>query len=390
MFNTSVKSYFSRLKTRWVSSSNEDIKVSIVVPIFNKESYLVDTLTSIIRQSHKNIEIILVNDGSTDNSGKIIEEFSRSDSRIVIVAQENQGLSVARNAGLKIVTGTYVLFFDADDILLESSVSNLLNIAIIDKADITVGLHEKNIIRDHNNHKNINRRIRKKVKEQWKIWNRNVNMGSRPDLVPLYRSHISACNKLFKHRFLLDKKLEFVPGLYMQDLEFWLRVIFLAKSISFTPYIIAEYWVRNEGASQQRSLKRFSSVFKIFQNLDMFYQEKNLSKHLKHRDEAILSAAVFFFMKWFLEELDNQELMSPRRELSLLLRGMPNAHLDSFFKETIGPVLLAFRDEQYEEAAAIMFDGSGEVQKKLIKMDLSNDADTAAIQLKNTFGLTLA
>jgi len=140
----------------------------------------------------------------------------------------------------------------------------------------------------------------------------------------------------------------------MQDLEFWLRIIFLAKEITFTPYIVTRYFVRNEGASQQRSLERFPSVIRIYDLLDEFYRNNGLEEFAQYRDEAILSAAIFFFMCWFLEEHPNSDFDCYRDRLAVLLQSMPEKHLDVFLTEPIGSVLLEFRSKNYIKAAHLL------------------------------------
>ena len=89
--------------------------ISVIVPIYNVEKYIKKCIDSIINQTYKNLEIILVNDGSPDECGKICDEYERIDSRIVVIHKENGGLSDARNAGLKVMHGKYVAFVDSDD-----------------------------------------------------------------------------------------------------------------------------------------------------------------------------------------------------------------------------------------------------------------------------------
>ena len=90
-------------------------KISIIIPVYNVEKYLRRCLNSIINQTYKDIEIILVDDGSTDNSGKICDEYKEKDNRIVVIHKENGGLSDARNAGIDIAKGKYIGFIDSDD-----------------------------------------------------------------------------------------------------------------------------------------------------------------------------------------------------------------------------------------------------------------------------------
>lgn len=111
-------------------------KVSIIVPVYNVENYLSRCLNSLINQTLKDIEIICVNDGSTDGSSAILEEFAQKDSRIRIVNKENGGLSSARNEGLKYVTSDYVGFVDSDDWIEPDTYESALSAVQKTNADI--------------------------------------------------------------------------------------------------------------------------------------------------------------------------------------------------------------------------------------------------------------
>ncbi|MEO0037575.1 MAG: hypothetical protein RIQ59_786 [Bacteroidota bacterium] len=102
------------------------IKISIIIPVYNVESYLQQCLDSIRNQDYKNIEILVVNDGSTDNSGKTIADYVDLDSRIKVINQENSGLSVARNTGINQATGDYIWFVDGDDWIAEGAIDKLV------------------------------------------------------------------------------------------------------------------------------------------------------------------------------------------------------------------------------------------------------------------------
>ena len=91
--------------------------VSIIIPIYNVEKYLQECIESVLQQSLQDIEIICVNDGSTDNSGVILEKFAETDKRILVINQENKGVSAARNTGLRCAKGKYIYFLDSDDYL---------------------------------------------------------------------------------------------------------------------------------------------------------------------------------------------------------------------------------------------------------------------------------
>ena len=93
------------------------MKLSLIVPVYNTRAYLEKCMESLLNQTWTDLEILCVNDGSTDYSGEILDKFARRDSRVQVISQENRGLSAARNAGLRRATGEYVCFVDSDDVL---------------------------------------------------------------------------------------------------------------------------------------------------------------------------------------------------------------------------------------------------------------------------------
>ena len=111
--------------------------VSIIVPIYNVEKYIKECIDSIINQTYKNLEIILVDDGSPDCCPKICDEYSKKDKRIKVIHKENGGLSSARNAGLDVAKGEYVSFIDSDDVVDEKFIETLYNLCIENNCDIS-------------------------------------------------------------------------------------------------------------------------------------------------------------------------------------------------------------------------------------------------------------
>lgn len=110
--------------------------ISVVVPIFNVEKYLTECIESILNQTYKDFELILVNDGSTDNSLKICNEYLKKDERIRVINKENGGLSSARNSGIEVAKGEYIAFIDSDDLINENMFEKMMKIAIEKNADI--------------------------------------------------------------------------------------------------------------------------------------------------------------------------------------------------------------------------------------------------------------
>lgn len=124
-------------------------KVSVVVPVFNVEKYLARCLDSIVLQTYRNIEIIVVNDGSTDNSLEICKSYQKRDSRIILIDQKNSGLSGARNSGIKVATGKYICFIDSDDWIEKDYIFYSVNeIKRLNVSILTVGYYNSDGIRD--------------------------------------------------------------------------------------------------------------------------------------------------------------------------------------------------------------------------------------------------
>lgn len=115
--------------------------VSIIIPVYNVNPYLEEALDSVIKQTYENLEIIIIDDGSTDGSSEICDMYAARDERITVIHQENRGISNARNAGLDVMHGEYVAFLDPDDALFENYVEELLHAALLEKTDITIGIY---------------------------------------------------------------------------------------------------------------------------------------------------------------------------------------------------------------------------------------------------------
>lgn len=121
-----------------INRSSELPLVSIVVPVYNAEKYLTECLDCLVNQTYKNLEIICINDGSIDNSLRIIEGFAREDSRIKVFSQENQGEAVARNRGASLASGKYITALDADDVCSLNTIESSVKIAEEENKDIVI------------------------------------------------------------------------------------------------------------------------------------------------------------------------------------------------------------------------------------------------------------
>lgn len=202
-----------------------DKLISIIIPIYNCEQYLEECLESVANQTYRNIEIILINDGSVDSSKSICRSFCERDERVVYIEQENKGVSAARNAGMKVARGEYLMFVDADDIIsqqiCQGACNEILGFDIL-FFDI-VPFKTKSEIPDMSlvieKAKSIN--LCSKGQPEWikNALNEHQTIGG-------YRLNLSpACGTLYRKGFIVEHNLEFCLGIpFGEDMLFNLKV----------------------------------------------------------------------------------------------------------------------------------------------------------------------
>lgn len=204
-------------------------KVSIIVPIYNVEQYIRKCVDSILNQTYDNLEIILIDDGSPDECGKICDEYADINSRIKVIHKKNGGLSDARNAGLKICTGEYITFVDADDYLLPNHVADLLS--NIKNADICISgyctLYDGTIQKPNYKFERTEYKDDKKINLVEHLLLGKANNQEFPfHLMPVWKN-------LYRSDFLKENDLTFVSErkIYAEDFIFNLSAYYLSKSI---------------------------------------------------------------------------------------------------------------------------------------------------------------
>lgn len=177
------------------------LKVSVIVPIYNVDKYLPKCIESIQNQTYDNLEIILVDDGSLDNSGNICDNYAKKDNRIVVIHKKNCGVSAARNTGIDIASGEYICFVDGDDYVMEDYVEYLLKLIQINNANISLttqmfGNYQMKQIKD----------------DSIKV----CSGEEATELILCYRIPIGVYCKMFKRTFLSDK-IRFFTDLYIGE-----------------------------------------------------------------------------------------------------------------------------------------------------------------------------
>lgn len=194
-------------------------KISIVVPIYNVEKYLRKCIDSILNQTYHNLEIILVNDGSTDSSGDICNEYKNKDERIVVIHQENKGMSSARNAGIEIATGQYIGFVDSDDYIEKDMYERLFQNIIDYNADIAICgfVFEEN-----------NKIVSKNFTNNVEVFDKATALE---ELLKDRKIHSYVWNKLFKRELWNDAK--FKLGVAFEDIDIMYKLFKKANKIIY-------------------------------------------------------------------------------------------------------------------------------------------------------------
>ncbi|MDO4942829.1 MAG: glycosyltransferase, partial [Lachnospiraceae bacterium] len=240
---------------------NEEKKISIIVPVYNICDLLKDMLGTIVNQTHKCLEIILVDDGSKDGSGLICDEWAKKDSRIKCIHQENAGVSTARNVGFNQSTGDYILFIDGDDEIATDMCEKMLNRLLADDADVCY-CGFLNIFQDKT----------EKVVPESKVL---VESEILHELVTEVSFFTAIWNKLFRRSILQNKQgefIEFTQGIYVGEDALWLsKVLKNARSATALPEALY-CWKRREssatqGSSSIRTDEKYLSVLEAYKKM---------------------------------------------------------------------------------------------------------------------------
>ena len=196
-------------------NTNKRKLISIVVPVYNKESYLENCLNSIINQSYKNLEILLINDGSTDSSLDILKKFKKKDNRIKIINKKNEGATKSRNLGIDIAQGKFITFIDADDYIDENYIDEYVKFS--DNYDIVVGSY-------------------KRIKQGKILYKRKLNETKWSKYI-----NVSTMAKLYNRKFLLKNNLQFANLIIAEDVCFYISALKKTKKIKIIDSIGYNY-----------------------------------------------------------------------------------------------------------------------------------------------------
>ena len=211
-------------------------KITVVVPVYNVERYLALCLQSLCAQNYKNLDVILVNDGSTDNSLAVARKFQEK-LNLHIVDQENAGLSAARNAGVRAIEKTdYLMFLDSDDALAPQALHSMVNLVIQTDSDFVIG--------DTTRMKGLTRLRRRDTREVFKRGTlKSVSLLEHPNAI----WDVTAWNRLFKWSFYETNRFSFPEGMFFEDMALMTKAYIRASKFDVLAQTVYLWRVRTEG-----------------------------------------------------------------------------------------------------------------------------------------------
>ena len=265
--------------------------VSIIVPIYNVQNYLEECVNSLLAQTHKEIEVILVDDESPDNCPQMCEDFAKKDSRIKVIHKKNGGLSSARNAGLDIATGNYIMFIDSDDFVEHNMVEELLAIKAQSNADIVCG----GMYRYTNGTAEV---IPSTVsKENIEILDNTTALKK----LLLRTIDCSSCNKLYSKTFIGETR--FKEGRNNEDHPFLFELYQKSCTIAYTNK--AYYYYRYNQASITKTFNDRS--FDIIKNIDDLEKEIETKKLDIEKEFRLYKSYVYLIIVFLLQKNNCKE-----------------------------------------------------------------------------------
>lgn len=256
------------------------IKLSIIVPVYNVEKYIHSCIESIFKQGldENDFEVIIVNDGSKDNSIEVIQDIIEQHSNITVINQENLSLSVARNNGIAIAKGEYIFMPDSDDLLIENSLATLLKKALETKADLIVA----DFIR-MNDDEIAHSGTRYFSQHELVAIEKNGHELFMEDLNP-YQCYV--WRTIYRRKFIIDNHISFIPGINFQDVPFTHECYLKADKCIKTSWLLNIYRVGRPGAATVSfSLQKAKSFSIAIANTWKLRQIHGLSSDLLNKLE---------------------------------------------------------------------------------------------------------
>lgn len=315
------------------------IKISIIVPVFNVENYLEKCIESILKQSFKAFELILVDDGSIDKCGEICDLYQKKDNRIKVIHKKNGGLSSARNAGIEIAKGDYLAFVDSDDYIHIDMYSILYEAITKNNSQISLCKFRKVYESENNISDNYDNKI---------IYN---NFNNIEALNNLYKENAAeftvSWNKLYDKR--LFSKLKFENGKIHEDEFLAHKILFKANKVTYIP-ICLYYYLQRQGSivNSEYSIKKFDAVRAFYERV-IFFKQLGL-KDLQYKAEY--NYVKYFFENYFKAKKNLKNINRELSDIKLEFRKMLGTLIKNpmfTYKEKVMWIFFVFDSNIYEK-----------------------------------------
>ncbi|WP_158585903.1 glycosyltransferase [Parabacteroides sp. TM07-1AC] len=240
-------------------------RVSVILPIYKVEKYLDRCMHSLLNQTLKDIEIIMVDDGSPDNSPTMCDQYAKEDSRVKVIHKQNAGLGFARNSGLEIATGDYIAFVDSDDFVSVTAFEILLKVALEENADYVMCGYKS--VRNNicvSEHKDVNQKMVMEVPDCYNVLRGMI--GIDPDSEYSYRHNYSVWHGIYKSTLFTEGGIRFCSerDLISEDLIFHLSLIPLCRKIVIIPDLLYNYCLNDNSLTTTYRKGRFEAVLKLW------------------------------------------------------------------------------------------------------------------------------
>lgn len=285
----------------------KDKKISIIIPNHNGAKYLIDCLESVLAQKHSNFEVIIIDDGSSDGSRQIIEDYCTKDHRFKAIFQSQMNASIARNRGIEEAESDYLYFLDSDDLLLPNGLTILLNRAEASQADLVIGYLEIFTSKDHF--------IRKDFDQAEDI----------DDPMALTYYTYNPSNKLYKASVIKEHKVNWGNVRIAQDMNFFLKYLLAAKKVALVDKVIFRYRINDTNMSHQYDF-RILDVTNAVKDIQAYY----FSKEAEDKFHTYISGPAF---QAYYAQMDKQRFFQDRSSRRLVVN-----HLNHHMKLLQGPL----------------------------------------------------
>lgn len=317
--------------------------VTVIVPVYNVEDYLHDCLRSIVNQVYTNLEIIIVDDGSTDGSASIAEEFGRNDSRIKLIRQPNAGLGAARNAGMRSASGEFVVFADSDDIVPPNAYRTMLDTLDASGSDFVVGSYYR--MTD--------------LRQYTPKWVQDAHsepiIGATHKDFMLGLANVFAWNKMFRRSFIDRIGLTFPEGIRYEDQLPITRAYIKAKSFDVIPDKLYKWRIRFDGTSITQNKGSYDDVRDRVKVVSTVYDYVNENADAEFRDYWIAKVMGMDLIPYISESLHADD---DYRERIHHLIGLLEPHVTDAVLEKISVkarcALYAFKNGTPDELGHVM------------------------------------